>query len=275
MDTLARSYPESNLRCMTDIDILVRQEDFNQAQDSLLEMGYQKELNQLREDYWRQKQCHIAFNKGTFLVEVHWGLDFKRGKDVILPHIWERIKELEIGEHTINVLSAEDAFFAFALHLRRFGNILSLKQVLDVARITQESPDFNWDYVLEESYKGRMCATVYFILTQARLFTNINMPQGILEKLGLPWWHRALIAKFITQYTFEMRASLKKNYLKAHLLLYDSIKDSVRYLINIPYEQFCKFYDLKPYTAKSNLFYQGRLVYVPTKKILQCLLRGD
>jgi hypothetical protein len=262
IDTLARFYPYFDLRSMCDIDILIKEEQFPQAEKVLSCLGYQKTLYGLRQDYWRKQQCHIAFRKNKIVVEAHWGLDFKRGKRVILPHLWERAKEVVAGKHKISIFSPEDAVFSFALHWRHFGNILSLKQVLDVAHIIKDSPGFDWDYVLKESIRGRMNAAVYFILMQACLFCEAKTPKEIFEKLNIPSWQEILIKKFLLKYTFETRLSIKKLYLRAHFLLYDNILEPTLYLINIPYEQFCKFYNLKPYTKKTDLAYRLRFLYM-------------
>ena len=262
VDILVRFYPAFDLRSMVDIDILIKEERFARAEKILSGLGYQKKLHGLREEYWRKKQCHIAFYKERTMVEIHWGLDFKRGNRIILPHLWERTKDVEAGNHKISIFSPEDALFSFALHWRHYGNILSLKQVLDVARIIKESPGFNWDYVLEESRQGRMNAAIYFILMQTCLFTETNIPEDIFKKIKIPFWQKTLIKKFLLKHTFETQPSIKKNYLKAHFLLYDNVFEPIFYLINIPYEQFCKFYYLKPYTKKTDLLYRLRIPYI-------------
>jgi hypothetical protein len=269
VDMLARFYPASDLRTMADIDILVAERDFVRTQDALLGMGYQKKLDCLKEEYWRKKQCHVAFTKGDFMVEVHWGLDFKRGKTTLLPALWKRVKEVARDNHRIKILSAEDALFAFALHLRRFGNILSLKRVFDAARIINESPEFDWNYLLEESRAGKSRATLYFLLTQVRLFAPARIPEDFCGKLDLARWQKRMIENFIGAHTFQTHLSLKNDYLKAHFLLYDSLREPVCYLLKIPYEQFCKFYALKPYVPKTDLYYRLRLLYMPLKQILR------
>jgi len=268
VDILARFYPAFDLRSMVDIDILIKEEQFTDAEKVLFSLGYQKNLRGLKEEYWRKHQCHIAFYKERAVLEVHWGLDFKRGDRVILPRIWERMQQIELRNHKINTFSPEDAIFSFALHLRRYGNILALKQVLDAAQIINKTTDFDWSYVLEESKRGRMEATLYFLLTQVLLFTDTPVPEDILKRLQVPFWQKKLIRKFLLKNTFLTEPSCKRNYLKAHFLLYDTLLEALLYLINIPYEQFCKFYNFKPYTAASRLLYNLRLFYMPLRHIL-------
>jgi len=264
IDILVRFYPVFDLRSMVDIDILIREEQFGQAEKVLFALGYQKKIFNLKEEeYWRKQQCHVRFHKNRIVVEVHWGLDFKRGSRVILPRLWERTQKKEVGSYKINLLSPEDALFSFALHLRRYGNILSLKQVFDVAKIIKESPGFDWEYVLKECKNGKIEATIYFILMQVDLFTETTIPLEIFRRLNLACWQKMLIKRLIKRHTFQISATPKKNYLCAHFLLYDNLFEPISYLINIPYEQFCKFYNLEPYTYKANILYRLRFLYMP------------
>lgn len=262
IDILARFYPDVDLRSMVDIDILIREEQFEKAEKLLSALGYQKELVGFREEYWRKQQCHIVFHKDGIIVEVHWALDFKRGNRVILPRLWQRLQKKESADYKIKLLSPEDALFSLALHLRRYGNILSLKQVFDAARIIKESPAFDWGYVLKECKNGKIRATIYFLLMQVSLFTQTSIPLEILNRLNLPSWQRMLIKIFILKRTFQIPLAPKRNYLCAHFLLYDNLYEPIYYLINIPYEQFCRFYNLKPYTRSSDILYRLRLLYM-------------
>lgn len=263
MDMLARFCPAFDLRTMSDIDILIKEDQFVKAEKVLSDLGYQKRLYGLKEKYWRERQCHVAFHRNHTMVEAHWGLDFKRANRIILQQLWKRVKQVQLGNDKLNIFSPEDALFSLALHLRRFGNILSLKQVLDAAKIIKESSEFDWDYVLEESKRGAMKATTYFILMQISLFTKVNISIEIFKKLGISRWHKILIKNFLLKHTFKVPPSLKEDYLKAHFLLYDNPCEPFLYLINIPYEQFCKFYDLKPYANKTDFLYRIRLLYIP------------
>ena len=262
-------YPDINYRLMADIDILVKEETLAQVEDILLNLGYEKHLSGLMEKYWREKQCHIAFLKRlsssqNILVEVHWDLDFKRLNRMILPQIWERIEERDIEGNKIKFLSIEDTIFSLALHKRRFGNILALKEVCDLACLLKKFiSQIDWDYILKWAFFSKINATLYFSLFQIRLIDSNLVSHSLLQKLKLPYWKRKAINNLIIKNTFSINEDIKKNYLKAHFLLYDSIWEPIKYIINIPQEQFAKFYGLIPYSEKANLLYRMRFLYFP------------
>jgi hypothetical protein len=84
-----------------------------------------------------------------------------------------------------------------------------------------------------------------------------------LDSIKVALWKKALTRKMIIKLSLKISPSLKRNYLLAHFLLYDSIWEALRYALFIPYEQFCNFYDLTPYVKKTDIAYKARVVYIP------------
>lgn len=276
MDTLIRFYPELNIRSMVDIDILVREENLPQIENILLESGYQKNLAGLKEEYWRTKQCHVAFAKSFILLEVHWQLDFKRENRKILPLLWQRTKEINLEGDSFRLLSPEDALFSLALHLRRFGKILALKQVRDAARIISYGQKaLDWDYLLKESSAGKTAAALYFLLTQVGLFTDVPIPPEVLNDLNISDFRRRSIKKFLLKNSFSLPAlpNIYSVYRQAHFLLYDSFAEPLKYIITIPLEQFAKFYNLAPYNKKTQILYHLRLLTIPFLQLVTTIIK--
>lgn len=269
IDILTRFYSTFTLRTMVDIDLLIKEEQFAQAQEVLSNLGYQKKLRGFKEEYWRKSHYQVAFYKNKLVVELHWRMEFKRNNAAILPYLWKRTNEVMIENNKVTILSPEDALFSLALNLRHFGNIYSLRQILDATKIIKASARFDWDYVLKEARQGMVQATLYFILLQLNLFTDIKIPVDIMKKLKVPFWQKALIKKSLLRHTFQIRISVKKSYLGAYFLLYDNIWKTILYLINVPYEQFCQFYNLTPYTRQTNLLYNLRFIYMPISFFLR------
>ncbi len=263
-------YPDYPIRLSSDMDILVKEEDLEEATKILEDLGYQKNLGGFKESYWRNKQYHFVFQEKELkgfspIVELHWGLDYPRYKRQLLPDIFKRLREGTIQNNKVKLLSAEDTFIALALHQRRFGIALSLKDVCDMAILLNKfRPSFNWDYILSESKKSKVCSTIFFALYQVNFFFGVNIPEYVWEQLNLPAWKRRAIQRFIEKNTFLAGQSTqgKHLYLKAHFLLYDHLWEPVDYILNIPQEQFAKFYSLEPYSKKTHFYYRYRLFYI-------------
>jgi hypothetical protein len=274
MALLQNIYTQHPLRPMTDIDLLVKEGDLLKAEAIFCDLGYRKELYGLKEEYWRKNQCHITFykkedEKAPF-IELHWGLDFKRKNRFILPELWERVRTINVDGRFIKVLSPEDTLFSLALHIRRFGRPLCLKNVYDlILLLSKYASNFNWDYVLSQSRKYNIYSTVFFILSQTKLLFELDIPGYVWEELNLPIYKRRLIQKFIEKNTFLVDKKMQSNslYLKSHFLLYDSLWEPIEYILNIPQEQFAKFYGLKSYDKKTDFLYKNRLFYIPYKAV--------
>ena len=260
-------YEEGLPRPMNDIDLLVSDKDYERAEDILQELGYQKRLGGLTEDYWRNKQCHITFfrvfkDSQYFVVDLHWGLDFKRNGRVVLPDIWKRTRDIEIIKgKKIRLLSPEDSLFSIALHQRRYGKVFTLKYMLDIKLLFRKYKDaFDLDYIVDSSQKGRMSSCLYFLVLQARLFFGPGDFDALLDRLPVSRFKRNLMERFINDKmsSDSLVCEYKVNYLKIHFLLYDDYLEPVRYVINIPLEQFARFYDLEPYSTKTRILYKLR-----------------
>ena len=260
---------KAGLRPMVDIDILVKKEKLSQAEKLIETLGYKKELYGLTEDYWIKRNYHIVFvKKGSgkmfsTLVEMHWLLDYP-GKISLLPSIWDRARRLQSGDREIALLSPEDMLFCLVLHLRRFGNVLSLKSACDFACLLTKYKDLDWDYILKEAKRGQMCASLYFRLIQADIFFDIKVPSAILDSLCRVNYKRRLIGRFILKNTFlGLNNPGNSIFLKNHFLVYDNFWSPVGMIMNMPQEQFAKFYQLPPYSAKTFLLYRLRFLYFP------------
>lgn len=268
-------------RPMTDIDLLVREEELENAGAALRDLGYRKELRGLKETYWRKSQCHIVFykkikEKKLPFVEVHWGIDFKRKNRSMFPELWGRIREINADGKSLKLLSPEDTLFSLALHNRRFGKVLCLKNVLDAAIILDKySNSFDWDYCINMAHKYRMRAALFFMLSEVEFLAGINMPECALKGLSLQSPRKKRIKEFIAKNTFSWGQDRgnKGLYLKSHFLLYDNFWEPIDYILNIPQEQFAKFYGLTSYDKKTEFFYRNRLLFIFLRTIAGIIYR--
>ena len=111
-----------------------------------------------------------------------------------------------------------------------------------------------------------MRSSLFFLLWQVRLLSDTSVPEYVYKQLKLPALKRTAIRRFIETNTFagiDSEGSNKKLYLKSHFLLYDTLREPVNYILNIPREQFAMFYNLRPYDKKTDFFYKNRLFYIP------------
>ncbi len=268
-------YAENPVRPSCDIDVLVHREDIDQVITVMEGLGFEKELSGLKESYWRT-QYHIALRKNVhgrrpLVVEVHWDIDYPRKGRPLLPEKFNRLREIAVGGRKVKILSVEDTFFGLALHQRRFGQVLNLKDVCDMGRLLKKyAATFDWDYIIRESRSSRLRATVYFALFQVKFFFDIHVPEQVMAVLAVPSFQKKMIERFIRRNTFwdDPDYNLKDRFLKVHFLLYDDIWEPAVYILVIPIEQFAKFYELDPYTRKTRWLYHFSFFYVIFRRVL-------
>ncbi|MBU1853443.1 MAG: nucleotidyltransferase family protein [Candidatus Omnitrophica bacterium] len=269
------------LRPMVDIDLMVKKETLPLVERILGSLGYEKHLGGNKEDYWKSQNYHLPFikkrQKGLpCMAEMHWDLDYKR-KNPLLPYLWSRIKKMRLDGKEISLLSPEDTLFSIALHHRRFGKMLCLKNVCDTAMLLERyKDDIDWHYILREAEREGMRTILYFIFTQATLLLDVKIPPFVLRRLDIPGYKRQLIERFILSNTFAVESGLnnyKSLYLRTHFLIYDNIWDPVKCVLGLPLEQFAKFYSLQPYSRRTNLLYKIRYLYF-LKSLLVIILNA-
>ncbi|TAN60374.1 hypothetical protein EPN16_05420 [bacterium] len=267
---IAQFYEHLPVRPMADMDILLKEEDYEKGAGVLKRIGYKKELLGLKESYWRNEQCHVTFvkqeeGKTGNILEAHWSLDFKRNGRPILSESWQRLKDMDAGFGRMTVLSAEDTLFSLALHQRRFGKEFCLKYILDIAFLFKKhSADFDWDYFLSACRRYGLYSCVGFLLLQGKLCLNSGLFDYGLKMLPLSKSKRAIMERFIAHNlaSLQLGDKIKENYLKSHFLLYDTYSEPVKYILNIPLEQFAKFHGLMPYKGRTKRLYALRFIYI-------------
>lgn len=265
-------YKQYPFRPMVDMDILVPGEGLKKAEALLIKSGYSRYIEKGSESYWKNKNCNIPFKKnGTkCILELHFALDLERFSRNILPDLWKRLSSLDINETKIKLLSPEDTLFSLALHQRRFGKRLCLKNTLDVGLLINKYQDnFDWDYILREARSGRMRSTIFFVLFQAKILLDIAVPQTVWKGLKASFLKKRLIYRLIKKDTFLIDSfdKAKYVYLKSHFLLYDSLCEPIWHILNITQEEFAKFYNLPLYAPKTGKLYKARFLYMPCRLI--------
>ena len=262
-------YDDCPVRPMGDIDALIERSNYDASVKVLKDMGYEKDLERLNESYWLDEQCHVVFHKKTGIpypvrLELHFRLDFKRNNKEILPSVWGRTRSTSLGAINTLLLSPEDTIFSLALHQRRFGKMFCLKYALDTALIIRKYKNtFDWNYVYSECDRHGLHSCLYFLFLQANLLLDGDAVIKEPEKLRVPAFKKAIMRRFVLKNigSVPLNKRVKVNYLKSHFLLCDSFIEPVLYILNIPLEQFAKYYGMDTYSAKTKLLYRLRFLY--------------
>lgn len=261
-------YSEYPVRMVRDVDVLIRKQDMKQVEKTLNSHGFTKETGGLKEDYWLKKQYHYIFikdmtSRSPVILETHWDIDYPGKRNSFIPGIFDRLRSFQIHDETVELLSPEDTLFVLALHQRHFGKTLSLKQVCDTALLLNKyGSKLDWAYIFNQSEKTKTRSSLFFVLYQAKLWLNAKIPHDVWQNLSGKILFYGKIKRFTVKNTFSINKNSQNLYLKTFFLLHDTIHEPVVYILNIPIEQFAKFYDLEPYSKKTFFLYHFRVFYI-------------
>jgi hypothetical protein len=100
---LQDTYSGCPVRTMTDIDLFVKPQDLGRAEEIFDELGYRKELYGAKEEYWKNKECHLPFYKKnpdrfSTYIELHFSILADKRTKAMMPDLWKRAKRSETAD---------------------------------------------------------------------------------------------------------------------------------------------------------------------------------
>lgn len=110
---LRNLYPQPELRSMSDVDILVREEDIEKAKSLLISIGY------TYNDDHDPKEIRF-YSKNNILIELHWRLTvpgYIEKSDIFEKSIWKNAKDFSLMGIPVKVLAPDDFIIHLCLHM--------------------------------------------------------------------------------------------------------------------------------------------------------------
>jgi len=231
-------------------------------------MGYTEKLDGLSEEYWLSVQAqitlhHIADNR-IYEVDLHFAFDDQRVSLPWLDAAWERIIGYRMYGQQVEVLSQEDSLLQLALHQRRnLGNPLGMKNTLDACLLLRDyAQSLDWEYLLGQARRMRLCCALYGLLLQAKLFLGQPLPENLREHCHVSAAKAIVLRVFLNSQVYLPYGN-KVAYLGHHFLLYDNYREPFKSALDIPREQFAISLNMDPHARKTAIFYQLRVFYLP------------
>lgn len=176
--SVARYYPQPELRVLGDIDILVREADLEAVAGIMEAQGYIK-----RES---EHGFHIGYARAGACVEIHYHVtDFPdsaggQAAEKVTAHFLEDIHPGTVGNHTFPVLSESHQAISLLLHMIRhmFSTGIGLRQLCD------------WAVYVSSVDPALFVGETIPLLSQCGLLRYAEVATGAcVEYLGLPDQH--------------------------------------------------------------------------------------
>ncbi|WP_078428887.1 nucleotidyltransferase family protein [Alkalihalobacterium alkalinitrilicum] len=137
-------YGEVSLRTSSDLDFLIPIEKLAEAEQLLVELGYEKDdyIETVLND-WRWRHHHVTYfhpHKGI-KMEIHWRMHPGPGKEPRFNELWERKDTSTLTSSSVYFLGNEDLFLFLAAHGARHG-WSRLRWLMDIHQLLQQSVDW-------------------------------------------------------------------------------------------------------------------------------------
>jgi len=194
-------YPDSGLRPMFDIDVLIQEENLMAAKEKILQLNYQKSFKNIPESYWRKYHCHLEFYNPykNIIFELHWQLAPTRPNKLILKEIWQRSDVQLIDGVKVLTLSLEDTLLSLVLHISK--NIstlqyLKLRNLCDINElITRYSQKLDWNYIINKTKTWRLKGALFYIYLMTHNYLDTLWPRKVITELQ-PKVNKRIILNF-------------------------------------------------------------------------------
>jgi len=179
-------YGDIALRPMSDMDLLVKEEDLVRAGRTLLTLGYQQYFPAWESVLKTHHHLPPFTNKSGTLIELHWNIVTPDSPiKVDLDGLWERACLIKVDNVEVRIFSPEDLFLHLCIHAGfHLQTGLDLIPLYDMAGLIKTSEDkIDWQIVIERATRwgGQKC--VYLMLLLVRELLGAAPPDKIMSEI--------------------------------------------------------------------------------------------
>jgi hypothetical protein len=185
---VASFYPDRALRRYGDLDLWVREEDLQQAEEVLLDLGYAYAKSKA---WWLREHQHLPplrSERRGLPVELHWCLDRgRRPGRLPTEDLWTRAVPWQLGGEPALRLDPVDT----VLHLCRHAVVqhrarLGLRALCDFAQATATWAPTDWESLARRAKVYALARPVYLMLSLVERVLGRPAPAEVISALEPP-----------------------------------------------------------------------------------------
>ena len=189
-------YPDSSLRPMSDLDLLVPPGLREKALEVLQKLGFEyPEIVQTmnRDQFWglgpeQEFSPGLWLPDSRILVEVHSQLECSEPVfRTPIQEFWSRSIAIDLNGLTVRTLSPEDSLFHLCLHQSRSHRFeKGLLPLIDVRLLIDSHKEWQWTRIADQSIRSGCAVWMYLTLRAARDLTEAAVPDSFFQALPEP-----------------------------------------------------------------------------------------
>lgn len=190
-------YRDPALRQMRDIDVLIREKDFEEIRHQLHELGYDTtvilpNMSGIELVEYSHFFDQIKFkNMSGALIDSHFRL-----LNMGLPQkgesmIWDRAVATNIAGGNAFIPSPEDMLLHLCFHTSQH-HYSKISHFCDINEVLNLSYDYDWDYIMTVAGSRRIHPSIYHSLLYTGRLLKVNISQDVLDKFKPGYLRRKL-----------------------------------------------------------------------------------
>jgi hypothetical protein len=182
---LAAVYDDPAHRPMSDIDLLIREEDLERAHHLILKEGYQL-IGVEYWPWWRKFGGERAYLGDVFRIDLHWRLEFL-GLQPSSGDIFTRTRKATISGAEALILLPEELLLHLIHHMVYQHLYLRLIWLFDILKVTTTlKEEIDWERIYDMARELSLNHPLFFGLKEAKELLRAPIPEKLIKEEASP-----------------------------------------------------------------------------------------
>ena len=181
-------YEDIAQRMMSDLDLMVRENDLAKAENKLLEVGFktQRKFGIETESAIHHHLPPLLKEDGNVPIELHWTIVYPNVPFIVdINSIWGQSEEISFEGSRVRVLSAPDLMLMLSIHCAYHDRFIhGLKTLCDIdAIINFYGPNLLWEDLVARANSWKADRCLFMVLSLAKKHVGVEVPEEALKQL--------------------------------------------------------------------------------------------
>lgn len=198
------TYPDTGLRPMADVDLLVQHSDLDNVAAVLHPLGFRgADGSETVGDFFNGE---LSFAKGahqeTLTLEFHQDLvhswNFTAPLALDTARFWQRARPLVIAGQPVKQLALEDMLLHLCLHRAMHHGFTGLPGYLDITwTIHRWRDQIDWPALTKRAHELQASTAIFVALQLAHDLLGANVPAAVRTALAPAAWRQQLLSRLV------------------------------------------------------------------------------
>ena len=180
----AAYYEDVGAKMMSDVDFLVREEDFEKTLRFLKERGWYSKYGWLLNRPAKFIHSLCLTNSEGFDLDVHWRAFYQCPWDSADLALWDHTEKVVFQGETIRILNTTQQMLHNCAQGVPWNAVPSIHWIVDVMKILEKrSGSINWAFLISESSARNLSLTMWHTLNFLNSEFHADISDEVLESL--------------------------------------------------------------------------------------------